>query len=258
MKLYTETTGAGRDLVMIHGWGMNSAVWSLVVERLAKQFRVTVIELPGHGKSEYDHTRSSLDDWTSACLDSAPDCATWIGWSLGGQVAQRAAMLSPHRVERLVLVASSPRFIQGESWPHAMNENTLTLFADTLAKNHRLTLERFLSLQVRGDEEARHTLRLLRHNMAERPEPNPSALEHGLDLLLKVDLRQQIAQINCPTLWLLGERDTLVPAAAGEMLKALQPAADVLTLRGCAHAPFLSHTAECLSALESFLGETGA
>ena len=107
---------------------------------------------------------------------------------------------------------------------------------------------------MRGDESARDTLRLLRQEIAERPEADPVALKHGLDLLLNVDLRDQLSNITCPMLWLLGERDTLVPVEVSEELESLIPQADLLVLHGCAHAPFLSHTLQSLRALSSFIG----
>jgi pimeloyl-[acyl-carrier protein] methyl ester esterase len=251
--LNTDVQGAGRDLVLLHGWGMNNAVWNPLTEELSRDYRLTLIELPGHGNSSYDQQGSDIDAWTTACLEAAPEKAVWIGWSLGGMVAQRAAMLSPERVQGLVAVCSSPCFSQRDDWPQAMDPHTLKTFAQTLVKNPRQTLERFLSLQVRGDDQARAVLRVLRQDIASRPEPNHVALEHGLGILDAVDLRPDLGKISCPILWLLGERDTFVPVDAGEQLETLLPKADVLILQGSAHAPFLSHTRQSLRALTSFL-----
>ncbi len=257
MRLHREVRGEGPDLVLLHGWGMNTAVWSTLLPELEGRFRVTLIELPGHGGSEYDHQNNGFDDWVAPCLDAAPERAIWIGWSLGGQIAQRAAVLAPGRVSQLVLVASTPRFVQGSDWPHAMEENTLRGFARSLAGNHRQTLERFLSLQVKGDDDVRRTLRLLRQEIGQRPEPDPRALEQGLEFLLNVDLREGVERLACPVLWLLGERDTLAPADVGESIEALLPGSDVLIIQGAAHAPFLSHPRECLRVMDHFL-ETAA
>lgn len=255
MKVYSETTGAGRDLVLLHGWGMNLAVWSSISARLATHYRVTVLELPGHGASDYDPQSAALDDWTLACLQAAPAQADWIGWSLGGQLAVRAALLAPERVGRLLLVASSPRFVRADDWQQAVPEATLRQFAETLRNNPRQTLSRFLSLQVQGDDQARQTLRLLRQESEQRPAPDARALRHGLELLLQVDLRSQLAALNCRSLWLLGERDTLVPAAvASELQYLLGGLGAVRLLPGSAHAPFLSHPEQSLAALQEFLG----
>ncbi|MCW8883382.1 MAG: pimeloyl-ACP methyl ester esterase BioH [Sedimenticola sp.] len=258
MKLFHETYGQGPDLVLLHGWGMNAAVWSPVVASLARHYRLTIIEMPGHGASTYEPDRSKLDDWVQACLAVAPANAVWVGWSLGGQLAQRAAVLEPGRISKLVLVTSSPKFVVGEQWPHAMALATLKLFAKALSRDPHQTLERFLSLQVQGDEVARETLRLLRKDIAMRPEADPLALEHGLDLLLNVDLRTSLTEIQCPTLWLFGERDTLVPADLCDEIEQMMPDAEILILQGCAHAPFLSHPQQCLRALNHFLGSNNA
>jgi pimeloyl-[acyl-carrier protein] methyl ester esterase len=252
MKLYHQTTGSGPDLVLLHGWGMSGAVWERVLPHLARNHRVWRIDLPGHGASGYDPRSASLEEWASACLAVAPERACWVGWSLGGQIALQCALLAPRRVERLLLVASTPRFVQGEGWAHAMETQTLQLFGQTLQRNPRQTLARFLSLQLQGDEAVRETLRLLRREVARRPEPDPLALQHGLDLLQRVDLRERLGELTCPLRWLLGERDTLVPATVGPDLESLSGAgAD--RVPGAAHVPFLSHPEPCLAWLEQNL-----
>ncbi len=254
MKLNTLTTGAGADLLLLHGWGMNSAVWGALPEVLSERYRVTRVDLPGHGGSDYDPSASTLDDWVQAVLAVAPERAHWIGWSLGATLALRAAAVHCERIASLVILAGTPRFVQDSDWPHAMAVETLRQFAAALSKNHRLTLERFLSLQVQGDNAAREMLRALRQELFQRPLPDPAALEAGLDLLLRCDLRSQLGAITCPLFWLLGGRDTLVPAALAPALAELLPRAEIKVLERSAHAPFLSHTESCLEAVGSFLG----
>lgn len=253
MKLHSVTTGTGPELVLLHGWGMNRAVWGGLPERLAQHYRVILLELPGHGESEYDPACSSLDHWVEACLDAVPERAFWVGWSLGGQIALRTAVLEPGRVRALAVVAGTPRFVQGEGWSHAMLEETLRQFASELQTNHRQTLERFLALQVRGDSEARATLRTLRRDLFARPDPVPAALQAGLDLLLGVDLRRQLPALKCPVLWLLGARDTLVPVAVAGEVAQLLPQVRIEVVPKAAHAPFLSHPEHCVVALREFL-----
>jgi pimeloyl-[acyl-carrier protein] methyl ester esterase len=255
MSLHCSTSGSGEDLVLLHGWGMNSAIWGGFLDALAERFRVTAVELPGHGESGFDPERVSLEAWTDAVLAIVPQRAIWVGWSLGAQLALQAALSAPERVTALMLLAATPRFVQAEDWPHAMELKTLRQFAATLAKNHRLTLERFLFLQVQGDSESRSMLRVLRGELFSRPQPQPAALENGLELLRQVDLRGRLREITCPALWLLGERDTLVPAAVAGPLRELQPGAKVEVVPGAAHIPFLSHPQACMQGLEDFLRE---
>ena len=259
MKLYSQITGEGPDIVLIHGWGMNSAVWNSVERRLSKKYRVTRIELPGHGASEYDPQQSALTDWAEACLAVAPACAIWIGWSLGGQLAIQAALGAPERISMLVLIAASPKFTRDDSWHAAMPRETLKAFRQELANNSQQALERFLLLQVQGGDQARRVLRILRQAQQARPETDSAALAQGLTLLLTVDLRRALAQLRCRMLWLLGEQDTLVPGAVAQRLaglkNGLREQMQTVILKGAAHVPFISHELESFNAIETFIGE---
>lgn len=258
MRLHAQTAGAGPDLVLVHGWGMNAGVWQPVLEGLSARHRITALELPGHGASAFDPARGTLREWAAACLDAAPAQAVWLGWSLGAQVALQAALDVPERVGGLVAVAGTPRFVQADDWPHAMPDATFRQFAASLASDHAGTLDRFLGLQVRGGDAARETLRELRAAIRARPAPQLGALRTGLELLLGVDLRADLPALQPPSLWLFGERDTLVPPEVAHALEALVPSAEILILHGAAHAPFLSSPGVFVDLLGRFLDQLDA
>ena len=248
---------AGRSLVLLHGWGMNAAVWTglpaALAPVLASDWSAVTIELPGHGARPFSNTAVDLDAWAGACLALAPPRAVWLGWSLGGLVALAAALRAPDRVAGLILMTATPRFVRAPDWPAAMAGETLDQFHSGLLADPAGTLDRFLALQVRGGDAARETLRTLRRELADRPAPDPLALALGLDLLREVDLRPRLAELSCPSLWLFGSHDTLVPSAAAPAVSALLPTARVQVIRGAAHAPFLSHPGETAALLCDFL-----
>jgi pimeloyl-[acyl-carrier protein] methyl ester esterase len=253
MKLHVETVGEGRDIVLIHGWGMNSAVWSSLIAPLAASYRLHLIDMPGHGHSSYGTDCDGLEQWLDAVVAVAPETAVWIGWSLGSMLAQRVAVRFPERVEGLVCVAGTPRFSQNGDWPHAMAQDTLLGFTADLKQDHPKTLDRFLLLQAHGDSEVRKLLRPLREGLASRPEPDERALEVGLDLLLNVDLRSELNEIRCPSMWLFGRRDRLVPVAVADEIKTLLPQAQIEIFQHAAHLPMLSDQARCLELLQGFI-----
>ena len=242
---------AQTGLVLLHGWGMNAAVWEGLPASLVGG--TIPIELPGHGSCPLPETATDLAAWADTCLAAAPERAVWLGWSLGGLVALAAALRVPRRVAGLILMTATPRFIQAPDWPAAMAEKALGQFHDGLLVDPAGTLDRFLALQVRGSAAARETLRTLRRELAARQAPDPRALALGLDLLRDGDVRPRLAELACPSLWLFGSHDTLVPAAVAPAVAALLPAARVEVIRGAAHAPFLSHPEETTALIDGFL-----
>ncbi|MCB1863471.1 MAG: pimeloyl-[acyl-carrier protein] methyl ester esterase, partial [Gammaproteobacteria bacterium] len=60
---------------------------------------------------------------------------------------------------------------------------------------------------------------------------------------------------QCPSFWLLGEKDALVPGSVAQELALLAiPQAEFECLKGCAHAPFISHPARSLALVKQFFG----
>jgi pimeloyl-[acyl-carrier protein] methyl ester esterase len=252
MSLATETFGTGRELVLVHGWGMNAGVWAPLRARLAGGWRVTAVELPGHGASDFDALGADPDAWVAALLAAAPPRALWLGWSLGGQLALLAAAQAPERFAGLALAATNPRFVRAADWPAAMPAATFRTFAEQLATDAPRTLDRFLALQVRGAVAAGDTLRLLRSATRARPAPCRAALDAGLAMLLHHDLRPLVRDLTVPSLWLFGARDALVPVAAADAVAGLTAGARVHTLAEAGHAPFLSHPQASLELLNRF------
>ncbi|HEX5337115.1 MAG TPA: alpha/beta fold hydrolase, partial [Gallionella sp.] len=202
-----------------------------------------------------ERVSDSLGDIVDALSAQFAEPLAVCGWSLGGQVAMHWAARYPQQVSRLVLVASTPCFVRRAGWDCAMAAETLAEFASALQQNYALTLRRFLALQVRGSEQERELLARLRNALFSRGEPGLSALQSGLEILRDCDLRGALPGIAQPALVIAGERDTLTPPQASEYMAAQLPHARLATIRGAAHAPFLSHPDEFMKHMKSFLYE---
>lgn len=253
MNLHVEQFGLGPDLVLLHGWGLHGGVFAALAEQLASRYRVTLIDLPGHGRSPPLIQNFDLATVTDAVAAAAPPRAIWLGWSLGGMVATQMTLTAPARVDKLILVASSPRFVTAPDWPHAMDPAVLAGFARALEQDYHATLERFLSLQVTAGTEGRETLRALRAALLQHPPPALPALRAGLAILRGADLRPQLGHLSRPTQLILGGRDMLVPAGVGVVMRQHLPALRFDVLDAAGHAPFLSHPREFLATLSAFL-----
>jgi pimeloyl-[acyl-carrier protein] methyl ester esterase len=256
-SLHVEATGHGPPLVLLHGWAMHSAMWGALPLRLAQRFRVHAVDLPGHGHSAPPgaFTLDGVVATLASRFATDPRPLTVLGWSLGGLAALRWAQLEPARVGRLVLVATSPRFVAADDWPHAMSGETLARFGDELHVAWKLTIQRFLALQLQGSEHGRATLAALRQRIFARGEPSPKALFDALALIRCADLRGAIGAIAQPALVVSGARDTLALPGAGRWLADHLPNARYALIPGAAHVPFLSHPDAFGAALDPFLDD---
>ena len=224
MQLYTETSGRGPYLVMLHGWGLNSAVFAPLRESLGRSFTVTTIDLPGHGLSP-EAEQPGLDAWTDALLAVAPRRAHWFGWSLGGLLALNAALRARERVNTLSLIATTPRFTfdRESGWLDATTVEVLDAFLEELDSDLENALSKFMALQLRGASHAGDLARALKASVLSRGRFSRDALVDGFKILKHSDLRGDVAGLDTPTLVVSGGRDRLVPAAAGRWLAESLP-----------------------------------
>lgn len=235
--LKIEHTGQGRALVVIHGWGMNSEVWQPVKAVLEQHFSVYWVDLPGHGRNK-DVLMPGLDDIATELIRNLPDGSIVMGWSLGGLLAQQIAIAYPARVSQLILIASTPCFVQRDDWQAAMAAETFQNFVESLQTDWQGTMKRFLALQFMGVKGAQATVKALRERLLEHP-PSFQALEQGLSLLKETDFREQ-TNLHANAHWIMGSLDRLIPVA---LVKEL-PAETITIIEGAGHAPFISHADE--------------
>jgi pimeloyl-[acyl-carrier protein] methyl ester esterase len=252
VKLHVETCGRGPMLVLLHGWGMNSTIWSSLLPGLTPHFRVTCVDLPGHGASQPAQGCHSLRAMAASVAEVAPHGAAWLGWSLGGQVALAAA-LAGTGIRRLVLVATTPKFLAGPGWPCGMAPATLAGFAAGLEKDHRKALRDFLVLQLRGGRHTPEMLSALRRLLTAGGDPAPTALAASLRVLAETDLRPRLSAVSQPALVIAGERDRITPPEAGRRLASGLKEGHYLPIAGVAHAPFLARHAQFCAAVTAFL-----
>ncbi len=253
MTLHSHIQGAGPDLVLLHGWGMTAAVWRVLGDELARDFRVHRVELPGYGAGA-DENCASLDAVAATLAAALPLRVTVCGWSLGGQVALAWGRAQPQQVERLILLATTPRFVCSDDWPHGMMGVEFEDFAADVANDPPRARLRFLALQASGDHAARAVLRDLRDAIARSGEAGAQALVAGLRLLRETDLRAALAKIEQPALVVHGVNDAVIPQAAGEYLAGALPCAEFAAVAGAGHAVFVTREAAIAQRIREFHG----
>ncbi|CAA9890434.1 Carboxylesterase [Candidatus Methylobacter favarea] len=252
LKIYRETFGKGKPIVMVHGWAMHSGIWRSFIGQLAQHYKVTCIDLPGHGRSEKiePFTLEQISTALVNVVSDEPIC--WLGWSLGATVVLDIANWFPDRCRSLILLTGNPCFTQKQQWP-GMDDKLLDIFADNLNKNCRTALLRFLTLQVNNLPGYKVLLKELEAAINECDIPDSQTLQDGLKILKQSDLRPVLSKIAIPVASIFGNKDILVPVAVGQKMQQLLPAMELNIIDKAGHVPFLSHQQEVLSIISRFM-----
>jgi pimeloyl-[acyl-carrier protein] methyl ester esterase len=225
--LYSQTIGTGPDLILLHGWGFNSELFNELIDQYKNQYRITKIDLPGHGRS--DNVNGGINEWCDAIIKILPENPMLLGWSLGGLLAIKIA--TKITISQLILVASTPNFVKTNDWPYGIDENNFRQFSDALELNLSKGLKRFVSLQTQDKTQ----LKTLNQSIDKFP-ASTQALNQGLDILLATDLINEFKQLNIPTKVILGDHDTLVPRHISNWYDKAKIKTQVLNT---GHLPFL-------------------
>ena len=239
----------GDSLLVLHGWGMNISVWDTVKESLEGQFQVIWLDLPGHGDNHEVHAQN-LAEIVDHILPLIKHPMHIMGWSLGGLIAQEVMRQRPELVKRVVMVASTPRFSDSCNWKNAMSREVLEAFSDNLLKDIQGTIKRFIALQFMGVKGSQAIQRELRDNLLKNL-PDEAALMLGLDILKYQDFRKLTTDHQ--QLWVLGEKDRLVPVKIESDLRRLFPAASLKIISDAGHAPFMTHPEQFENTVIEFL-----
>lgn len=249
-NLHPLTTGQGRPLVLLHGWGMNSRVWEPVLPELEKLARVTCIDLPGHGNNSH-LPLGSLDMAVGRISEHIPQDAIIIGWSLGGLIAQGITHVLPDKVSGLIQIASTPKFVADAGWKHGLAPDVLANFAANLQTGYQGTVKRFFALQFLGAKTDRNAVNALREHIMQQP-ASMQALEDGLNILATADFTG--LPVKQPTLWMLGRLDKLIPASLADALPEMGYK-HVSLLNSAAHVPFATNPELFMEQIKAFLDE---
>ena len=244
-----------QNVVLLHGWGLNSAVWNDYVQHLRfarPDLVVQQLDLPGYGRNVEQPSTADLIELAEACLGMAPDRAIWVGWSLGGLVAMQAALLDEsNRVQGLQLICSTPKFTCADDWPNGVDLTIFERFCDQFAGDYERALTMFLLLQAGSNKGARELARRAHEAICTLPKPDVKTLYDGIRCLANADLRANLSALNLPVQVVSGKLDRVINSESSRLLaEALE--ADLIEL-SCGHSPFMSCPTDVLYALLSLI-----
>jgi pimeloyl-ACP methyl ester carboxylesterase len=259
-RLRYAVGGEGPPLVLVHGLGGTIENWRAIGPPLASRHRVVVPDLPGHGRSGLLDDARDLDALAVAVLgiveaEEMHD-AVWIGHSMGGVIALRAAALRPDVIRGLVLAAAA-----GIGSASRAAEMTLAVLGVTkpgrLIAPYRVRwahsrLGRRAAFGWWGVADPDALAPELAEAFLVGPARHIDTRQAGRALLAS-DPRTELDRVTCPCLCLWGASDNWVKLQDG-MEYARRLRAPLRTIAGCGHLLIGERADACLAAIEEFLG----
>jgi pimeloyl-ACP methyl ester carboxylesterase len=251
--------GAGPPLVLVHGLGGLATNWRLVAPALAAERRVILPELPGHGGSEPLRGAATIDPFADAALAVAEAeggvPAPWVGHSLGGLIALRAAACRPDAVSGVVVAAGA-----GISSAARASEAVLTVLGVVrpgrivgrrATRVSRSRLGRRLSFGWWGVADPDGFDPAMAEAFLLGPPQHTDTLTAGRALVAS-DPRAELDRVACPCLCLWGANDNWVPLRDGfEYARRLR--APLRAIADCGHLLIGERPDAVVAAIRDFL-----
>eukprot|EP00659_Diplonema_papillatum_P013354 gene13353-20568_t len=241
--------GHGAPLILIHGLGSSCLDWELQVPVLSQHYRLVVVDVRGHGRSDKPRERYSIAGFTADLVALIEHLhlppAHVVGLSMGGMIAFQLAVDEPQMLKSLCIVNSAPQVkvrSASDYWQWAK----------------RWSLARILSLNTIGKalgsllfpkpEQAE-----LRRKMAERWAKNDKrAYLASFDAIVGWGVQEQLSKISCPTLVISADHD-YTPVAQKEIYVKLLPDARLVVIEDSRHATPLDQPERFNNTLLDFL-----
>ena len=225
--------GEGSDIVLLHGWGQNIKMMEPIGEKLASKFKVTILDLPGHGNSSEPKEALTIYDFCEILkefLDKLKiDNPIIIGHSFGGRIAIIYA--SHYDTEKLILLGA----------PCVRKKEKLGLKIKTLKQLKKIpVLNKFEEFAKRhiGSRDYRNANPIMRQILVNT---------------VNEDLSDCARKIKGPTLLIWGEYDNEAPVEDAKILEKLIDDSGLIIYPNGSHYTYLEFLNPVCKVIKTFI-----
>lgn len=250
-----EISGSGSTIVLVHGLGMNRAMWQWQVPDLSNDFTVITYDLLGHGESKAPPEELALTQLSEQlhglCKALGLESHGLAGFSLGGMIARRFALDHPENLKALAILNSAHDRRPEE------REAILKRVSQAAENGPSATVEAALSRWFTEKFRESHgdLMDLVRGWILAN---DPAVYPRVYRVLAEGDeeIATPISEITCPTLVMTAEEDYGNSVDMSRRMAALIPNAELVILRGLRHMALAEDPAAFNAPLVSFFKKT--
>ena len=261
-ELYVKDWGAGRPVVLIHGWPLSADSWEHQAMALAEAgYRVIAYDRRGFGRSGqpwggYDYDTMS-DDLAKVIEELGLTDATIAGFSMGGgEVARYMSRHGGRGVKQAALISSIAPFMgDADGWP-GVGDDVIQGIRDGLKADRPSFLATFFKDFFGEGTEGGGVSDEVRHwAWMQAMWASPKATLDCVDAFATTDLRPDMAAFEVPTLVIHGDADKTVPIdATGRKAAEAVSGSEFKVYEGAPHAVTSTHAERLTKDLLAFLG----
>ena len=248
-RVDVEQRGEGRDLVLLHSLLTDRSVFDRVAPSLARQHRLTLVNLPGYGGSAAAGSDiESYADRMAAVLDGlklSKETAV-LGNGFGGFIAVMLAVRHATRFGRLIAAPALAGFPEAAKAPFHRMAGLVS--AQGMQAVLDAAIQRMLPAAFIEKNPA-----VVAERKAALAKADPACFATACLALAKLDLTTAVKQIRIPTLVMVGSEDATTPPALARQLAGSIPGAKFVELEGCGHCPQIEKADAFVAAVEAFL-----
>ena len=252
----------GRTVLMVPGLSATAAFLAPTAAALARDHRVVVVPLPGHGVplAGPATVKQAAEDVAAVVRELSLRQVTLLGWSLGATVCyEYLDRFGPDGVTGLVSVEQTPRLTLAPDWPHAAFGGLDEAAVPQLVRSALDDPAAFAADLVGGSFAygAEPDPLLLASLVAEAQRCDPVAVGGLLADALGQDRRERMGRITVPTLLVHGAGSQVYPTPVGQWLATAMPAARLELFEHSGHLPFVEEEPKFTTAVRDFVAATG-
>jgi non-heme chloroperoxidase len=265
IDLYVEDTGgAGRPVVLIHGWPLSGASWSKQVPALAAAgHRVISYDRRGFGRSDKPATGYEYDTFAEdlqhilESLDLTD--VTLVGFSMGGgEVARYVGRYGQDRLRSVVFASAVPPYLaQSDDNPDGpLDKATAAALEGGLKADRHAFFPQFVNDFYSANGVLKVTPEDVADAVALAEQSDQKAALGAMAAFATTDFRNDLTRITVPTLVIHGDADAIVPfEGSGERTAAAIPGSEVVVIRDAPHGVNVSNADEWNRAVIAFLAK---
>lgn len=247
-QVYVEQAGSGKDVVLLHGWGCTTEHFRPIIQELQRDFRLTVLDFPGHGKSGRPPKPWGVKEYMECVADvlgqlQIKKCSL-IAHSFGGRVSLYMASTYPERVDKMVLTGCA-----GLKKPQTDEQKKRS---EAYQKKKR-QLQRLQRLPLVGKWAEKAQAKLRKKYGSADYNALDAEMRKTFVKVIGEDLAPLLPKIQASTLLIWGEKDQDTPLWMGQKMEKEIKDAGLVVFENDDHFAYLRQWPRFVQVVRAFL-----